>query len=92
MSQNRENSGSWYVYILRCSDNTLYTGITIDPARRLKEHNEDDKLGARYTRARRPVDLIYQESCANRSAAARREAAIRKMSRKEKLHLIQNSK
>lgn len=91
MIQELEKAGPWYVYILHCSDNTLYTGITIDPLRRVKEHNEDDKLGARYTRARRPVALVYQESCADRSEAARREAAIRKMSRKEKLHLIQHS-
>lgn len=91
MSDDHENSGPWYVYILRCSDSTLYTGITVDPVRRVKEHNGDDKLGARYTKARRPVALVYQESCPNRSEAARREAAIRKLSRNEKLYLIQNS-
>lgn len=90
--QNQDTpSDRWYVYILQCSDNTLYTGITVDLDRRLQEHNQDNKLGARYTRARRPVSLVYRERCSSRSAAAKREAAIRKMSRDKKQALIMSN-
>lgn len=77
----------WYVYILQCADHSLYTGTTTDPARRLHEHNHDDRLGAAYTRGRRPVSLLYKESCPDRSAALRREYAIRQLRREEKLLL-----
>ncbi|HLB31091.1 MAG TPA: GIY-YIG nuclease family protein [Gammaproteobacteria bacterium] len=77
----------WYVYILQCADHSLYTGTTTDPDRRLHEHNHDDRLGAAYTRGRRPVCLLYKESCPDRSAALRRERAIRKLRREEKLLL-----
>ena len=83
---------SWIVYILRCADNTLYTGITTDADRRISEHNKDNKKGARYTRARRPVVLAYQEQCDNRSQASLREHQIKKLARKEKLKLISDSK
>lgn len=89
MRNYRKSSNHWVVYILQCSDDSLYTGITVDPDRRLLEHNYDDRLGARYTRARRPVRLMYQEGCDNRSAAAKREAEIRKLTRRQKLNLIQ---
>ncbi|MDR9436304.1 MAG: GIY-YIG nuclease family protein [Thiohalophilus sp.] len=85
-----KKTNAWYVYMLQCSDNSLYTGITVDPERRVLEHNQDNKLGARYTRARRPVRLVYQESCASRSAAARREAEIRKLTRRQKLALTES--
>ena len=75
------------VYILRCADNTLYTGITTNVPRRLNEHNNNNK-GARYTRARRPVNLVYQEACENRSAASKREMALKQLSRKQKVELI----
>ncbi len=78
----------WAVYILRCSDNTLYTGITTDLVRRVDEHNGDDKLAARYTRCRRPVVLVYSESCDDRSLASQREYAIKQMKRVEKEALI----
>ena len=74
----------WYVYILRCADGTLYTGIAKDPHRRCAEHNGDGP-GARYTSGRRPVELVYTEEAADRSAASRREAAIKRLSRREKL-------
>lgn len=74
----------WRVYVLRCADGTYYTGITTDLARRLKEHNGARPGGARYTRSRRPVVLHYKESAPDRSAAARREAALRRLSRREK--------
>lgn len=79
---------SWSVYILRCADDSLYTGITIDVERRLNEHNTDNLKGARYTRARRPVKLIYQENCQDRSDASQREYQIKKLSRQQKLALI----
>ena len=81
-------SQSWYVYILRCADDTLYTGITTDVGRRLAEHNGNGPLGARYTRARRPVELAYSEQARDRASAARREAAIKQLPRQAKLALI----
>jgi len=78
----------WTVYILRCSDETLYTGITRDVERRIEEHNGSGLLGARYTRARRPVRLVYFESHETRSEAARREYEIKHLSREEKEALI----
>jgi len=78
----------WYVYILRCADGSLYTGVATDLQRRLQEHNHNDSLGARYTRARRPVTLVYNECAESRSQACRREAAIKKLSRAAKQRLI----
>lgn len=78
---------NWFVYILRCADDTLYTGVTTDIARRLAEHNAAGAPAARYTRGRLPVTLVYQEAAASRSSAARREAAIKKMARARKLAL-----
>ncbi len=72
----------WYVYIVRCADRTLYTGVARDLSARLAAHNAG--RGAKYTRARLPVKLIYQETVANRSAAQRREHAIKRLSRAEK--------
>lgn len=80
---------NWWVYILRCRDGSLYTGIARDLERRLGEHNGDDRLGARYTRARRPVVLVYREGLASRSQASRREAQIKRMTRSEKELLLQ---
>ena len=74
------------VYILRCRDGTLYTGITNDLARRLEAHNAGK--GAKYTRSRRPVTVVYEAACGSRSEALRREAAIKKLGRAEKLALI----
>jgi len=82
------NKSSWYTYILQCSDDTLYTGVTTDTERRLDEHNNNDKLAAKYTRVRRPVVLIHQEKFKTRSLACKREAAIKKLSRKEKNLLL----
>ena len=78
---------SYYVYILECSDSTLYTGITTDIDRRVDEHNNSDK-GAKYTKLRRPVTLVYREEAEDRSSASKREYAIKKLSRKAKLELI----
>jgi len=78
----------WYVYILKCADNTLYTGITIDVKRRINEHNHNNKLAAKYTRVRRPVKLVYQEKLETRSIASKREVEIKKLKRREKEILI----
>jgi len=77
---------SYTVYILRCADDTLYTGITNNVPRRLCAHNSGK--GAKYTRARRPVSLVYEEACESRSQALRRELAIKGMTREAKLALI----
>ncbi len=74
---------SHYVYMLRCADGTLYTGTAVDLDKRLHAHNHL-KSGAKYTRARRPVELVYREECEDLSAARRREAEIKRLSRSEK--------
>lgn len=76
----------WTVYILRCGDGTLYTGCTNDLPRRLKTHQSGK--GAKYTRSRLPVELVYQEEVPDKSAALRREAAIKGLDRWKKLTLI----
>ncbi len=81
-----ESSEDWFVYILECGDQSLYTGCTTDPERRLAEHQSG--RGAKYTAARRPLRLVYVENQPDRSAALRREWAIKQMRRKEKLALI----
>ena len=78
---------NWFVYILRCRDNSLYTGVTTDCERRLHEHNHTPR-GAKYTRARRPVTLAYTEAAANRSSAQQREAQIKRLSAAQKEALI----
>lgn len=77
----------YFVYILKCSDKTLYTGITVDLTRRLREHNSS-KLGAKYTRNRLPVKLVYSQPFKNRSQATKAEMAIKKMTRQEKINFI----
>lgn len=77
----------WFVYILRCGDDTLYTGITTDVGRRIEEHNAGKAPGARYTRSRRPVVLAYTEEAASRALASRREAVIKRLDRSSKLAL-----
>ena len=76
----------WYVYILECSDNTLYTGITTDLDKRLKTHNNGK--GAKYTKTRLPVVLKVSFEAENRSSASKEEYRIKQLSRKEKLELI----
>ncbi len=77
----------YYLYIVRCSDSTLYTGITTDLERRIKEHNCSIR-GAKYTAVRRPVKIVYSEEFPDRSEASRREAFIKSLSRIDKLKLI----
>ena len=78
---------NWKLYILRCKDGTLYTGITTDVEKRLEMHRSGK--GAKYTRGRGPLELVYREECGDHSAALKRELAIKAMSREEKLKLIE---
>ncbi|MDC0008733.1 GIY-YIG nuclease family protein [bacterium] len=80
----------WWVYIVECSDKSLYTGITTDTDRRVIEHNTSVK-GAKYTRSKRPVSLVYKEQCENRSIASKREHQIKKLKRTDKLLLVSKS-
>lgn len=75
-----------YVYILKCKDNTLYTGYTNDLEKRVKTHNEGK--GAKYTKCRRPCKLVYYEECETKNEALSREAQIKKLKREDKLKLI----
>ena len=77
----------YYLYILKCFDDTLYTGITTDLERRVKEHNSST-LGAKYTARRRPVELIYFEEFIDRSEASKREYSIKNLSRAQKIKLV----
>lgn len=78
----------YHLYILRCADATLYTGITTDVTRRVREHNTS-LFGAKYTRGRRPVSLVFTRVFPNRSIAATEEARIKRLARKKKILLIQ---
>ena len=86
-------SSHWFVYMLRCADNSLYTGITTDVLRRVAEHNGlgAKGAGAKYTRMRQPVELVYQERQANRSQAGKRELALKRLSKAEKERLVRQS-
>lgn len=86
-----EGAAPWQVYILRCADGSLYTGIARDLGRRIAEHNGAGAAGASYTRGRRPVRLVYSEGAASRSAASRREYELKQLTRAEKLQLIMTS-
>ena len=77
----------WYLYILRCGDDTLYTGITTDVDKRLEAHRSGK--GAKYTRGRTPLELVYREACGNHSAALKREAEIKRLTRADKQKLIE---
>jgi putative endonuclease len=80
----------YFLYIIKCADKTLYTGITTDFGRRVTEHN-NTKLGAKYTSSRQPVKLVYLKKFKNRSLASRAEALIKKLKRSQKLELIQKT-
>jgi putative endonuclease len=92
--QNRSDpdadSQPWYVYMVRCADRSLYTGISTDPERRLHEHNHDNKRAAAYTRSRRPVVLVYCETHTSRSLASRREYEIKQLTTVAKQLLIRD--
>jgi len=81
---------TWHLYILKCSDNTLYTGITNDLSRRLVRHNSGK--ASRYTRSRLPVSLVHQEQCQSRSSALKKEYRMKSLSRKEKEEYIKERK
>ena len=83
-------SGPWYVYMVVCSDRTVYTGITRDVEKRIAEHN-NGASGAKYTRSRRPVSLSYLEELPSRSTASSREYQLKKLNRQQKLQLIESS-
>ncbi len=76
----------WYVYMLRCGDGTLYTGIAADVQARLAQHRAGK--GAKYTRGRTPLELVFTEECADKSTALKRELQIKKLSRPEKMQLV----
>ena len=89
MTPQERNADLWYVYIVRCDDGSLYTGIAKDIERRLAQHNAG--TASRYTRSRLPVELVYQEEQLTQSAALKRELAIKKLSRKAKESLIEST-
>ena len=81
---------TWYLYILRCRDGSLYTGITTDVEKRFEAHQSGK--GAKYTRGRGPLELVYRETCGDHSAALKREAAIKRLTREQKQALIVSGK
>jgi len=83
------NNTLWYVYMVRCNDQSLYTGVTTDLQRRLREHNAGGTVGAKYTRSRRPVRLVYREEHPTRSAACKREYEIKHFNTRKKAALLQ---
>ena len=78
----------WYMYVLLCNDNSFYCGITTNLERRLKQHNGSLKGGAKYTRGRRPCQIIYTKKAINRSIASIEECAFKKLSRKQKENFL----
>lgn len=86
----KPNPNQWYVYIVRCADRTLYTGIARDLEKRLAQHNKG--RGARYTRGRAPVDLVFVEGMPTHGDALRREYQIKRMTLSRKLKMIEESK
>ncbi len=90
MNSLSKKKSKWFLYILKCGDGTLYTGITNDLARRVRQHN--DGSASRYTRSRLPVKLVYRESCRGRSHALKKEFAVKSLSRNEKEEYIITSK
>jgi len=87
-AQAATRQSAWFVYILRCADNSLYTGITTDVSKRINQHNGADNQGAKYTHGRRPVALVYQESSSTRSVASKREYEIKSLKKQQKEQLI----
>ena len=88
MNIDAEHDSPWQVYLLQCADQSLYAGVTTDLVRRIQQHNGQLAGGARYTRARRPVVLVWSQDCDSRSDALQREQALRRLSREQKLALI----
>jgi putative endonuclease len=88
MTDHNATQAQWFVYMLRCADNSLYTGVTTDIERREKEHNSKTASAAKYTRVRQPVKVVYQEQAEDRSSACKREWAIKKLSKIRKEALV----
>lgn len=86
--KSKKKKKDWFVYIVKCADSTLYTGITTDIDRRVHEHN-NTKKGAKYTRTRRPVELVYESKYKDRSSATKEEIRIKKLKKKKKIALIE---
>ncbi len=84
--KRKKKASAWVLYVLKCRDNTLYTGITSDVSRRVHQHNNG--TASRYTRSRLPVKLVHQERCCGRSSALKKEYAMKQLSRKEKVKYI----
>ena len=80
----------WYLYVVECNDMTLYTGVTMDTDRRIREHNQSNR-GAKYTRARRPVKLVYKRRYDTKSEALKAEHEFKRLMRTTKLEIIENS-
>ena len=87
--KRRKKAAAWLLYVLKCRDNTLYTGITIDVSRRVQQHNSGS--ASRYTRSRLPVKLIFSEPCRNRSQALKKEYAMKRLSRKKKEEYLRDN-
>tara|TARA_R110000850_G_scaffold44516_2_gene113092 strand:+ start:883 stop:1206 length:324 start_codon:yes stop_codon:yes gene_type:complete len=88
MSKNNAKTG-WYLYIIRCANSHLYTGITTDIARRFAEHQASGPKAAKYLKGKGPLTLVYQESLVDRSEASKREITVKKYTRQQKLLLIE---
>ena len=86
--KRRKKAAAWLLYVLKCRDNTLYTGITLDVLRRVQQHNSG--IASHYTRSRIPVKLIFSEPCRGRSQALKKEYAMKQLSRKEKEEYIRD--
>lgn len=82
------NTSSYFTYMIQCADNTYYIGITNSIEKRIKAHNGEIKGGAKYTRFKRPVRLVYKEECRDRSTASKREYELKKLTREQKQRLI----
>ena len=87
--KRRKKADAWLFYVLKCRDNTLYTGITLDVSRRVQQHNSG--TASRYTRSRLPVKLIFSEPCRSRSLALKKEYAMKRLSRKKKEEYLRDN-
>jgi predicted GIY-YIG superfamily endonuclease len=87
--KRRKKAAAWLLYVLKCRDNTLYTGITIDVSRRVQQHNSGS--ASRYTRSRLPVKLIFSEPCRSRSQALKKEYAMKRLSREKKEEYLRDN-
>ena len=90
-TSEREQVSTWYLYLIRCANGHLYTGITTDVARRFNEHQSSSPKAAKYLRGKGPLTLIYQEKVGRHGDALRREIAVKKLSRAQKLTLIESA-